>query len=177
MYYQTEMAPAYSTAVSPYPTAMSAMNIADMPAAGPAEKALWARVSSTTNNGRDKVGWPPEYWDRIDRAVHDEMSRVGIVHRFLPIRPAPEATTVSADTITETRESDTAPAVLSVDEAEVEKLIEIFGQFALTKQQIEAEEELQTAVTLAIRTANRLIGADSAKRCRGQASMTTAPHR
>jgi uncharacterized linocin/CFP29 family protein len=156
MYYQTEMSPAYRTAVSPNPTAMSPMNITDMPAAGPAEKALWARVSSTTKNGRDRVGWTPEFWDRIDRAVHDEMCRVSVGRRFLPLVPVPDALTVPADTITEIRESASAPAVLSVDEAAVTPLIEIWVEFALTQQQTAAEEALQTAVTLATRAANLL---------------------
>ena len=30
----------------------------------------------TTNNfGRDKVHWTPDIWDRIDKAVHDEVMR------------------------------------------------------------------------------------------------------
>ena len=84
MYHPTEMSPAYRTAASPmYPNGMSPMNTTDMPAAGPAEKALWARVANgNNNNGRDRVGWTQETWDRIDRAVHDEMCRVGIGRRL-----------------------------------------------------------------------------------------------
>jgi uncharacterized linocin/CFP29 family protein len=156
MYYQTQTAPAYHTAVPANPTATSPMAIADMPAAGPAEKALWARVSSTTNNGRDRVGWTPDFWDRIDRAVHDEMCRVGVGRRFLPLLPVPNALTVPADTITDIRESESAPTVLGVDEAAVTPLIEIWVEFALTQQQTAAEEALQTAVTLATRAANLL---------------------
>ena len=158
MYHRTEMSPAYRTAVSPNPTGMSPMNTTDMPAAGPAEKEMWARVSNgNDNNGRDRVGWARESWDRIDRAVHDEMCRVGIGRQFLPLVPAADATTVSADRITEIRESESASAVLSVDEAAVTAVIEIWVEFALTKQQTAAEEALQTAVTLGTRAANLLI--------------------
>ena len=140
------------------PTGMSPMNTTDMPAAGPAEKEMWARVSNgNDNNGRDRVGWARESWDRIDRAVHDEMCRVGIGRQFLPLVPAADATTVSADRITEIRESESASAVLSVDEAAVTAVIEIWVEFALTKQQTAAEEALQTAVTLGTRAANLLI--------------------
>ena len=158
MYPRTEMSPAYRTAVSPmYPNGMSTVN-PDMAAASPAERAMWARVSNgNDNNGRDRVGWAREFWDRIDRAVHDEMCRVGIGRQFLPLVPAADATTVPADRITEIRESESASAVLSVDEAAVTAVIEIWVEFALTKQQIQAEEALQTAVTLGTRAANLLI--------------------
>lgn len=110
MYNRTEMSPMYRTAVPPmYPTGMSPMNPTDMPEAGPAEKAMWARVSSgNDSNGRERVPWARELWDRIDRAVHDEMSRVGIGRRFIPLVPAADALTVPAYRVTEIRASESA---------------------------------------------------------------------
>lgn len=159
MYYQTKMSPMYRTAVSPmYPTGMSPVNATDMPEIGPAEKAMWARVSNgNDNNGRERVPWARELWDRIDRAVHDEMCRVSIGRQFLPLVPAVDALTVPADKVTEIRDSDSVPTVLSVDEAAVTAVIEIWVEFVLTKQQVAAEEMMQTAVTMGTRAANLLI--------------------
>ena len=47
----------------------------------------------TANNGRDKVHWPAEVWDRIDKAVHDEVMRTRVGQKFLPIRPVISRTT------------------------------------------------------------------------------------
>src|SRR5512132_247327 len=37
------------------------------------------------NNGRDKMPWDPEIWDRIDQAVHAECCRTKIAAKFLPM--------------------------------------------------------------------------------------------
>lgn len=164
MYHRTEMSPMYRTAVSPmYPTDMSSMRATDLSEMAPEEKAMWARVGNNNDRlGRERVPWVPEIWDRIDRAVHDEMCRVGIGRRFLPLVPAADSLTVPADRVTQVRSSASAlsavlSTVLTVDEAAVTAVIEIFTEFALTKQQVAAEETLQTAVTLAIRAANLLV--------------------
>jgi len=40
--------------------------------------------SAITNNGRDKVHWSKEVWDRIDMAVHQETMRTKVASKFLP---------------------------------------------------------------------------------------------
>jgi len=49
--------------------------------------------SAMTNNGRDKVHWSKEVWDRIDMAVHQEAMRTKVASKFLPIHPVPPTTT------------------------------------------------------------------------------------
>jgi uncharacterized linocin/CFP29 family protein len=149
-----------------YRTDVSPMYRVDAPPSrleelGPEEAALWTRVSNTADNlGREKLPWASEVWDRIDRAVHDEIRRTVVGRRFLPLVPAADALTVPADKVVETQTPPPpAPArstVLTVNEAAVTEVIEIWVEFALTKQQVEAEPSLCTAVTLATRAANLL---------------------
>lgn len=106
------------------------------------------------NLGRDKLPWSPGLWDRIDQAVHAEAQRIKVAAKFLPIQgPLPEALTVPADTI-DTQAPKDEP--LTVDESSVTQMLEIWVEFALTKPQVEREEELATAVTLATRATNLL---------------------
>lgn len=116
----------------------------------------WGRVSTVANGGnlgRNKLPWGQELWDRLDMAVHDEMKRILISRRFVPLVLMPDALTVPADTVTEGEDQD---GYLEVNEAAVTSLIEIWVEFALTKQQVEGEDKLCTAVTLATRAANKL---------------------
>jgi uncharacterized linocin/CFP29 family protein len=131
----------------------------EVPAPSPEEAARWARVSNTANNlGREKLPWSPELWDRVDRAVHDEIRRTVVGRRFLPLVPSADALTVPADRVFEaqTPPSPQPPQsiLLTVNEAAVTPVIEIWVEFALTKQQVETEATLSTAVTLATRAAN-----------------------
>jgi uncharacterized linocin/CFP29 family protein len=111
-------------------------------------------LMATTNNhlGRNKLPWSQEIWNRIDQAVHDEMKRARVAMKFIPLYgPIPPGTlTIPADRV--------APKSrpLGVIEKDVEEIIEIQVQFRMTVQQVEREEELRTAVTLATRAANQL---------------------
>jgi uncharacterized linocin/CFP29 family protein len=102
------------------------------------------------NLGRDKLPWSQDRWDRIDQSVHDEMQRILIDRRFVPVVPMADALTVPADTIT------TSDGLLEINEASITEVIEIWVEFALTKQQVEGEMDLSSAVTLATRAANLL---------------------
>ena len=83
-------------------------------------------MPTTTNNlGRDKVHWTKDIWDRIDKAVYDEMMRTRVAAQFLPIRRVlPRTTSVPTDSITPTSQSPT----LSVDEGLTTRLNESYGQ-------------------------------------------------
>ncbi|MBI1744417.1 encapsulin [Candidatus Acetothermia bacterium] len=102
--------------------------------------------------GRENVPqWNQEVWDRIDKAVHDETQRTKIAAKFLPLfgpLTDPSTKTVPSDIID--------PKTMTVDEGEVTPLVEIWVEFALTKQQVEAEQQSSTAVILATRAANLL---------------------
>jgi uncharacterized linocin/CFP29 family protein len=106
--------------------------------------------------GRDKLDWSPEIWNQIDRAVHDEAKRTKIAAQFLPLHSAEmDARTIQSNAVN----SQTIPLLTVNEEAET-PLIEIFTEFALTKQQYEREEHLMTAVTLAINAVNKLSRAE-----------------
>lgn len=108
------------------------------------------------NLGRDKLDWSPDIWNHIDQAVHDEAKRTKIAAQFLPLYPTEmDMMTVQSDAVN----AQTVP-LLTVNEEAVTPLIEIWTEFALTKQQYEKEEQLMTAVTLAINAVNKLSRAE-----------------
>ncbi len=129
-------------------------------------------VAKDSNLGRDKLPWGKELWDRLDAAVHDEIKRILITRRFVPIVPMPDALTAPADTVTE-GENQNGP--LEVNEAAVTSLIEIWVEFALTKQQVEGEDKLSTAVTLATRAANKLAQGEDLLAYQGDPVIKTDP--
>jgi uncharacterized linocin/CFP29 family protein len=105
------------------------------------------------NLGRDKLPWTQEVWDRMDQAVHAEAQRAKVAAKFLPLHgPIGEALTVPADTID--------PGEMTVEEGAVTPVVEMWVEFRLTKPQVEGEEELKTAVTLATRATNLLAQAE-----------------
>jgi uncharacterized linocin/CFP29 family protein len=115
------------------------------------------------NNGslnREKLPWPQDLWDRIDMAVHDEMKRILIGRRFIPlVLASPDTLTVAADTVIVNPGGPAELAnkgMLQVNEAAITEMIEVWVEFSLTKQQVEREEKLSTAVHLAIQAANLL---------------------
>lgn len=111
---------------------------------------------ATNNLGRDKLDWSPDIWNHIDQAVHDEAKRTKIAAQFLPLYPSEmDMMTVQSDAVN----AQTGP-LLTVNEEAVTPLIEIWTEFALTKQQYEKEEQLMTAVTLAINAVNKLSRAE-----------------
>lgn len=120
---------------------------------------------ATHNHGRDKVHWSHEVWERVDRAVHDEVMRTRIGAKFLPIRPVlPRTTSVPTDSVS--LPPPGGNQTLTVDEGATTRLNEYWVEFALTPQQVEHEtgnvSELghSTAVTLATRAANMLAQAE-----------------
>jgi uncharacterized linocin/CFP29 family protein len=116
------------------------------------------------NNGRDKIHWSKDVWDRIDKAVHVEMMRTRVAQKFLPIRPVfPRTTSVPSDFIQAPAQND---PTFTVDEGATTRLNEYWVEFSLTPQQVDHETgdmmELghSTAVTLATRAANILAQAE-----------------
>jgi uncharacterized linocin/CFP29 family protein len=115
------------------------------------------------NNGREKVPWSQEIWNRIDRAVHAECQRTKIAAKFLPMYGPVDhnARTVPSDRVEVLEVAALRVAagpipLLEVDEAAETPVVEIQVQFQLTPQQVHDEQRLMTAVTLATRAANHL---------------------
>jgi len=119
------------------------------------------------NLGRDKLDWGPDVWARIDQAVHDEAQRTKIAVKFLPLYPVgAEVTTIPSDAV-----DPHSNPLLTVDETDCAPILEIWTEFALTKQQYENEQNLMTAVTLAINAANRLSRAEDLLIFQGDAGI------
>ncbi len=121
---------------------------------------------SIHHKGREKVPWSKEVWEAIDRHVHEEFARTNIGHKFIPHRRVhPKTTSVPAETITFEALPDDAPLVgatnsltIVVDEGNNIRVIELWGEFGMTGQQVHETGESHelahtTAVTLAMRTA------------------------
>jgi uncharacterized linocin/CFP29 family protein len=132
---------------------------------------------TNAGNGRDKIHWSKEVWDRIDKAVHAEMMRTRIAQKFLPIRPVvPRTTSVPFDSIQPPSGSD---PTFSVDEGATTRLNEYWVEFSLTPQQVDhetgdlAELGHSTAVTLATRAANILAQAEDLVTFQGANALTT----
>lgn len=124
-------------------------------------------MSPMTNNGRSYVPWNEEIWNRIDRAVHDECKRTKVASKILPIVPVnPGQLTIPSDTIFVDKQRK-----LSIREADTVELIELVCEFCLTRQQVEREDELMTAVTLATRAANLLAQAEDIVLFQGQPAV------
>jgi uncharacterized linocin/CFP29 family protein len=128
--------------------------------------------------GRDKVPWTKDIWDRIDKAVNDEVMRTRVGQKFLPICPVlPRTVSVPTDSITP---PTAASPTLSVDEGVTTRLNEIWVEFSLTPQQVEQEtgdimeSGHSTAVTLATRAANLLSQAEDLVIFQGQNAFNTS---
>jgi hypothetical protein len=83
------------------------------------------------NPGQDKLDWSQTIWDNINKAVQDESKRTKIAARFLSLHVTDESdTTIPSDQVN----AGTVP-LLTVNEDDKTPLIEIWAEFALTKQQ------------------------------------------
>jgi uncharacterized linocin/CFP29 family protein len=103
--------------------------------------------------GREQVEWNDTVWNTLDAAVHDEFHRSAVALKFVPFHgQLDNAMTVPADVI----DLDT----MTVDEAGVSALVELGIDFGLTRQQTASEEQNETGVTLATRSANMLAMAE-----------------
>jgi len=129
------------------------------------------------HSAREKVPWPKEIWDHMDREVHEESLRVRVGAKFLNSRPVHpkttsvppqliEAVTLAGDNPGAPAKNDGTPATpaqvtLTVDEGLTIRLNEIWTEFALTPQQVHETAEAKDprdciAVTLARRSAQYL---------------------
>ncbi len=128
----------------------------------------------TMQKDREKLPWSSEIWQRVDQAVYDECERTKIAAKFLPLHgPLSSGTmTVPSDTIlTNDNQALNNNNSLNIDEGAMTPLIELIAEFTLTPQQIEREEWLGTAVTLATRAANHLSQAEDVIIFQGQSAI------
>jgi len=105
-------------------------------------------MSTATVNSPE---WNTAIWDSIKQAVHDETQRTKIAQKILPLNgPLPHMMNVPSD-ITEVGDNG-----LTVSQGDLTALIDTTVQFAMTKPQVEQEEQqlLSTVLTLVTRAAN-----------------------
>jgi uncharacterized linocin/CFP29 family protein len=154
MYEQTEMKH----------VAMEREGVAKMGYERPIE---YSQLMPRMRNNREKLPWSQEIWNRIDQGVHNECQRTKVARKFLPLYGPVAAgqTTVHSDAVAVDGQS------LGVDETATTPLVEILADFKLTAQQVDREEELMTAVTLATRAANLIAQAEDVLIFQGQAAV------
>jgi hypothetical protein len=136
---------------------------------------------SIHHSANAKVPWPPAIWEAIHKAVHEEVSRVEIAHRFMRVHSVhPKTTSVPPDLISPLQlpGDPTGNLTLTVDEGVTIRLNEIWTEFALTPQQVHDTAESKhpehcTAVTLARRSAQYLGLAKNMVVMQGQNAYTT----
>ena len=116
-------------------------------------------MANDGNLGRENLKqWSMQIWDRLDAAVHDEMKRIRIARRFVPVVQMADALTAPADAVSTRRlEGRENGVLLRVDPVAVTPVIDIWVEFALTVEQVEKEATLSAAVTLATRATNLLM--------------------
>jgi uncharacterized linocin/CFP29 family protein len=115
--------------------------------------------------GREALNWSAETWTAIDRAMHEENLRAGVTAKVIPLLgPLPDALAVPAETID--------AEAMKVDEDRLLSLVELSIEFLLTRKQVDLEQELGTAVTLARRAASLLTQAEDLAVLQGDAGLT-----
>lgn len=114
--------------------------------------------------GREALNWAAPTWAAIDQAVHEENVRTGVAAKVIPLYgPLPQAVTVPAEAID--------PGTMTIDESSVVPLVELTIDFSLTRQQVEQEDELGTAATLARRASALLTQAEDVVVLQGDAAL------
>src|SRR5215203_3220498 len=108
----------------------------------------------------------PADWVHIDMAVSSEASRTRVAAQFLPSSSLGDGAddSVPADSIYEDSKSNTLLAQRGATTA----FIEIGAKFGMTEQQVDAQERVRTAVTLATRRTNLLMRAEDLLIFQGQ---------
>jgi hypothetical protein len=107
---------------------------------------------------RDQVPWRPEVWERIDRAVADEVRRTRLATRFLPQRRVSHhITNVEQDVVLQNLNpgspafappiaalaAGATPPTLNIPEGANLTVIQTYAKTALSKAQVRKENELQ----------------------------------
>ncbi len=128
------------------------------------------REQMPMDRGQGRLPWGDELWRRIDMSVHSESMQTRSASIFLPrVDVSSGALTIDSDTTL----IDTPQ--LSINEAAIFPLIEVWVEFALTPQQVEREMEMMTACTLAKRATNVLTQATDLLIFQGDTAITGDP--
>lgn len=100
--------------------------------------------------------WNPQIWSEIDRMVMADVGRVRVAQKIFPAQQKPGQDNVQADLLFVGQGPPGEGGPLMVREGVTVPFIEIVAKFALTQSQVNNEENLRTAQTLAQLTARKI---------------------
>lgn len=100
--------------------------------------------------------WNPQIWAEIDRAVMADVGRVRVAQKIFPSQQKPGQDNVQADLLFVGQGPPGEGGPLMVKEGITVPFLEIVAKFALTQSQVNNEESLRTAQTLAQLTARKI---------------------
>jgi uncharacterized linocin/CFP29 family protein len=113
------------------------------------------------NLGRDKV-WNQQIWGDIDNAVRDEVGRIRVAQKVFPSTVVNNVLPVVANAVAPLAVGGAppAPAVMTTGDDQFQPFIELSREFVLTPAQVDGEENMHLAPTLARMAASELAGAE-----------------
>jgi uncharacterized linocin/CFP29 family protein len=105
--------------------------------------------------GRDKI-WNDQIWSDIDKAVREEVGRIRVAQKVFPTTLVNNVLPVAANRLL----GGAGGAVLRPDEDNFQPFIELSIEFVLTQAQVDGEENMRLARSLARRAASALASAE-----------------
>jgi uncharacterized linocin/CFP29 family protein len=108
--------------------------------------------------GRDKV-WNDQIWSDIDKAVREEVGRIRVAQKVFPTTLVNNVLPVAANDLL-TRLGGTGGDILHAGEDDFRPFIELSIEFLLTQAQVDGEENMRLARSLARRAASLLASAE-----------------
>jgi uncharacterized linocin/CFP29 family protein len=108
--------------------------------------------------GRDKI-WNDQIWSDIDKAVREEVGRIRVAQKVFPTKVVNNVLPVAANDLL-SRASGAGGDVLHTGEDEFRPFIELSIEFVLTPAQVDGEENMRLARSLARRAASLLASAE-----------------
>ena len=108
--------------------------------------------------GREKI-WNDQIWSDIDKAVREEVGRIRVAQKVFPTTLVNNVLPVAANDLL-TRAGGTGGDVLQNGEDQFRPFIELSIEFVLTQAQVDGEENMRLARSLARRAASLLASAE-----------------
>jgi uncharacterized linocin/CFP29 family protein len=128
------------------------------------------------NLGRDRL-WNEHIWSEIDKAVREEVGRIRVAQKVFPSSVVNNVLPVVANTIAAPAAGPAKPAVLRTGDDQFRPFVEMSIEFVLTQAQVDGEENVRLAPTLARRAASAIAAAEDAILFLGNAIVPAAlPH-
>jgi uncharacterized linocin/CFP29 family protein len=121
--------------------------------------------------GRDRV-WNEHIWGEIDKAVREEVGRIRVAQKVFPSTVVNNVLPVVANLVPPlVVPAPPVPAVLRTGDDQFQPFIELSREFTLTQAQVDGEESMHLAPTLARMAASAIAGAEDALLFLGRSSF------